>query len=406
MHILFLAPDTHRYNHQFLRALKDLGCTVTSIGFNPRERLSREVRPYLDAYVQVRNVLDPLEMLAAARKIDRAHPVDRVETIDEPMVTPAAQLREGLGIPGVSVRSAELCRDKSAMKDFLRSKGVPCAESQVPKNEADVRSFAERLGYPIIVKPRAGFGSLGTTRVESKAELETLLETMKSRKADSVLLEEFIDGHEGFYDTLTVNGEVAQDFISHYYPGCLAALESREVSPIIAHTNRIDATGYKELRELGARVNKLLDLGTSATHMEWFFGNRGLRFSEIGARPAGEMIWDLYRVANESDIYLNWSRGIIGRPVETKLSRRYATGAIQIRPSQDGRVRAYHGLDDIRSKFGDMIYEYEVPTVGSATLPLEKGWHVNTWFRLRDPDYDRLRSALQEIGQTVKVVAG
>ena len=31
MHVLFLAPDTHVYNHGFLRALKALGCRVSAI---------------------------------------------------------------------------------------------------------------------------------------------------------------------------------------------------------------------------------------------------------------------------------------------------------------------------------------------------------------------------------------
>ena len=36
---------------------------------------------------------------------------------------------------------------------------------------------------------------------------------------------------------------------------------------------------------MGQRVIEALGIGTSATHMEWFFGPKGLRFSEIGCRP-------------------------------------------------------------------------------------------------------------------------
>ena len=68
-------------------------------------------------------------------------------------------------------------------------------------------------------------------------------------------------------------------------------------------TNRIDAVAdYQELRDLGRRVNEALGIGTSATHMEWFFGPKGLRFSEIGCRPPGVGAWDLYSAANDLDI--------------------------------------------------------------------------------------------------------
>ena len=39
----------------------------------------------------------------------------------------------------------------------------------------------------------------------------------------------------------------------------------------------------------------------------------------------------------------------------------------------------------------------------TPTAPLEKGYFVNTWFRLRHPDYDELRGALDFIGRPVRV---
>mgnify|MGYP003350285868 CR=1 FL=1 len=40
------------------------------------------------------------------------------------------------------------------------------------------------------------------------------------------------------------------------------------------------------------RVITALGIETSATHMEWFFGPKGLKFSEIGCRPPGVRAWD------------------------------------------------------------------------------------------------------------------
>ena len=66
--------------------------------------------------------------------------------------------------------------------------------------------------------------------------------------------------------------EVVHDFVSHYFPGVLEAMRNRWISPQIITSNRIDAEPYEEVRELGKKVIAELKIGTSATHMEWFFG--------------------------------------------------------------------------------------------------------------------------------------
>ena len=123
-------------------------------------------------------------------------------------------------------------------------------------------------------------------------------------------VEEFVEGHEGFYDTLTIQGRVVHDFISHYYPNVLEAMRTRWISPQIVATNRMDAPAYGELKEMGRRVIEALGVGTAATHMEWFFGPKGLKFSEIGCRPPGVGQWDVYCAANEFDLYREWALAV------------------------------------------------------------------------------------------------
>ncbi|MCK5940366.1 MAG: ATP-grasp domain-containing protein, partial [Planctomycetes bacterium] len=198
MHVLFLAPDTHVYNHGFVRGLKDLGVRVSAIGPAGREQLTPQARYLLDDYRRCADVLDTAAMQKAAAEL--ATPAfDRVETIDEPLVEPAAALREHFGVPGMSLATARLCRDKVAMKEFLRRHDVPCAMSESVASVADGITFAERCGYPVIAKPIDGFGSLATYRCDDRAQLEQALERLAPSERRRAALEEFIEGHEGFF---------------------------------------------------------------------------------------------------------------------------------------------------------------------------------------------------------------
>ncbi len=404
MHILFLAPDTHVYNHGFLRALKELGTKVSAIGMMGRDKLSAEAARLLDGYRHCDRMMDGDAVLRAARELGKPA-FDRIETIDEPLVDVAAALRDSLGVPGPTLATARLCRDKVAMKEFLRQRDIPCAQSGAVHTTDEAHAFAERWGYPLILKPVAGFGSLRTFRCGDAAELDKALQQLKPNKKQPVAIEEFIEGHEGFFDSMIDGDGVRHEFAAHYYPGCLEATQQRWISPQIAVTNRLDQSGYDELRALNRRVIAALGIQNAATHMEWFFGPKGLKFSEIGARPAGEKIWDMYRVANEFDVYREWALAILGRPGEQQPSRRFAAGSIQIRPDRDGKIVGHRGLEAARQRCGEWIYEQSVPAPGTPTKSLEKGWLVNTWFRLRHPDYDTLRELMTFLGETVKADA-
>jgi biotin carboxylase len=404
MHVLFLAPDTHVYNHAFLQGLKSAGARVSAIGPAPLDRLADGARRHVDAYAPCGKLLDPDALLAAAKPLGKPA-FDRVETIDEPLIEPAAALRERLAVPGLSLQTARLCRDKAAMKAFLRERGIPCAASAAAANDAEVRAFAEQHGYPLIVKPIAGFGSLDTFRVAAPGDLDAALQRLRPAPERRVAVEEFVEGHEGFFDTLCDDRGVRYDFAAHYYPNCLEANQQRWISPQIAVTNRIEQDGYRELRELGRRVVDVLGIRTAATHMEWFFGPKGLKFSEIGARPAGEKIWDMYRVANEFDVYREWALAMLGRAGKRAPNRAFAAGSIQIRPSQDGRITGHRGLEAAFARCGEWIYEHSIPAVGTPTKGLDRGWLVNTWFRLRHRDYDTLRELMTFLGETVKADA-
>ena len=287
----------------------------------------------------------------------------------------------------------------------LRERGIPCAASSDASSFAELEAFATAVGFPLILKPRDAAGASGTYRVDNVCELHAAARQLAVDRGNSVAIEEFIEGHEGFYDTLTVGGRVVHEFVSHYYPNVLEAMRTRWISPQIVVTNRIDEPGYEELRALGRRVNAELAMGTSATHMEWFYGPRGLKFSEIGARPPGVSQWDSYNAANDIDLYREWAHAIVHVSAPGHLSRRYAAGIIALRPDRDGHISGYQGLEEIQQRYGQWIVEAHVPDIGTATQPVEAGYMANAWVRMKHPDYDVLREMLDDVGRTVQVRA-
>jgi hypothetical protein len=221
-----------------------------------------------------------------------------------------------------------------------------------------------------------------------------------------VAVEEFVEGHEGFYDTISIDGHPAYDFISHYYPNVLEAMRERWISPQFISTNQVDSNpDYEQVRELGLRAVEALGIGTSATHMEWFFGPKGLRFSEIGCRPPGVRAWDLYAAGNDVDIYREWANTIVNHGVERPLSRRRAAGIVALRPDRDGTITHYDGLDEVQRQFGEWILDTYLPGNGTATQPVEAGYMANAWIRMVHPEFDTVHHMLNVVGETVHVRA-
>ena len=122
-------------------------------------------------------------------------------------------------------------------------------------------------------------------------------------------------------------------------------------------------------------MNAALGIGTSATHMEWFFGPKGLKFSEIGCRPPGVGAWDLYSAGNEIDLYREWAMAIVHGGTGAKPSRRYASGMVALRPDQDGHITGYTGVDELQRQFGEWVIDAHLPP--RARPP--RVWRPDTW---------------------------
>ena len=382
MNVVFVEPAFPPTQRHFVRALAEVGATVVGVGERHRDALDEQLKSWMSHYHQVPTVVDVGVMTDAVRWIQGKVWVDCLEATIEAHTLAAAQVRENCTIPGTSVRTAWLCRDKPSMKEALRGAGVPTAASAAAHTADEARSFADAVGFPLILKPRSGAGALDTIRVDSGADLDAALGRFGSQGVESIAVEEFVEGHEGFYDTVSIDGNACLDFVSHYYPNVLDAMRARWISPQFVSTNRIDSVAdYAQLRP------------------------KGLKFSEIGCRPPGVGAWDLYSAGNDLDVYREWANAVVHHHIAVRPSRRYASGIVALRPDRDGHISAYSGVEEVQARSGDWVIDAHLPPPGTPTQPVEAGYMANAYVRMRHPDYDVLRGMLDDVGRTVHVYA-
>ena len=189
MHVVFVEPAFPRNQREFVRALRAVGARVSGVGERSLEALDGDLKAWLYKYEQISSVTNEGALLAAVKRAQAREWVDRLEATVEAHILPAARVREACHIPGTSVRTAFLCRDKPAMKEALRAADVPCAQSIGTSSVQEACEFARRVGFPLILKPRDSAGASGTHRVANEGELEDALRASGLFEGRSVAIE-------------------------------------------------------------------------------------------------------------------------------------------------------------------------------------------------------------------------
>ena len=202
---MFLAPSYPPEMQQYTRGLAEVGADVLGVGDTPAEGLPASLKRHLSDYLQVPRILDEDDVVARVAAWLRGRTVDRVLANWEVAVITAARLRERLGVPGMSVDTVNGFRDKQLMKERVAAAGLRVPRSERIRTVSEARAAAEKIGYPLILKPIAGAGSADTYKVEDADELERVLGSM--RHISEASCEEFIDGEEFTFDTVCIAGK-------------------------------------------------------------------------------------------------------------------------------------------------------------------------------------------------------
>jgi biotin carboxylase len=324
--------------------------------------------PYIVGHTVV-NTQDSAAMLGAARELAQRLPIDGVVCFDEARIEATAELATALGLPTSGIEAITRCRDKWQTRQALAAAGVGQAESVPVRSLDEARRAAGRIGYPVVLKPRAMAASFGVIRVDSDEQLAasyrhardvTLPEANVSFE-DGVLVEEYLDGPEISVDCACFEGRVVPVTLARKQTGFAPAFEETGHVVDASDPLLVDA----ELRDILTRAHRAVGFHTGTTHVELRLTRRGIKLVEINARLGGDLIPYLGQLASGTDLSLAAAAIACGRTPDLSRPLDRVAAIRFYYPEQDVTVAAV--------SFDEALLPFEI----ERAVPLaDPGQHV------------------------------
>jgi formate-dependent phosphoribosylglycinamide formyltransferase (GAR transformylase) len=405
--VFFAAPLLSDSSSRMVRAIGGLpGVRLGVITQDPFERADDPTRAAMSAHWRVDDVLDPGQLRWAVDGLAaRIGAPDRLFGAYEQLQEPLAEERERRGLPGIPAEATRNFRDKARMKEVLRAAGVPCARHGLAESSAEAHAFADAVGYPLVVKPPAGAGSVATFRTADARELDAALAAAPPAPGRPVLLEEFITGEEHSLETISIDGTPVWHSLTHYLPTPLEVVRNPWIQWCVLLPREVDDPRYDDIKRVAGEALAALGMTTGLTHMEWFRRRDGsVAIGEVGARPPGAQITTLVSRSTDTDFVRAWAELMVFGTF-TPPTRKYAAGVAFLRGQGEpgGRVRAVHGLDRLSESTKALAIDWQLPVIGAPPRPSYEG---DGWVLVRHPETAAVDAALRELIGTVRVELG
>ena len=405
MNVLMIAPGYPAEMPLFARGLARAGATVYGLSDVPQAELPALARQSLSGYLQVASMLDEAGVVGAAQQWLRGKTIERVVCLWEPGVLLAARLREGLGVPGMGVEQSDLFRDKDLMKQAVSKAGIRTPLHEAANSALGVREAAQVVGYPLIIKPLSGAGSMDTYRCADAKELELAIARMGH--VQEVNVEEFIEAEEYTFDTICIDGEIQYFNVGFYRPRPLVARQVQWISPQTLTLRDVDAPHLQGGIAMGRAVLQALDFKDGFTHMEWYRKADGETvFGEIAARPPGAHTVDLMNYGSDIDLYAGFGEATVKGTFTQTVERKYNSVNIFKRAQGEGRIRRIEGLERVREQLGEHLVHVDLLPVGAQRRDWIQTLVSDGYVVLRHPDFGQAQRLADMVGRDLQLYAG
>ena len=129
-----------------------------------------------------------------------------------------------LGTTAETIRNAE---GRQEFKDLMERIGEPCAPSELVENIEDGVVFAEKIGYPVVLRPAYTLGGSGGGIAHDQEELEEILSNgLRLSRVGQVLVERCIAGWK----------EIEYEVMRDSNGNCITVCNMENLDPVGVHT--------------------------------------------------------------------------------------------------------------------------------------------------------------------------
>ena len=213
---------------QACRALKEEGLEVVLVNSNPATIMT-------DKDIADHVYIEPLNIPTVTQVIEKERPDSILPTLGgQTGLNLAMALYEdgtlekyGVRLLGTSPDSIRKAEDRQGFKDCMEEIGQPCVTSEVVESVEDAVSFANTIGYPVIVRPAYTLGGTGGGIAYDEPSLREIADRgIHLSRVNQVLIERCIAGWK------EVEFEVLRDSAGNVITVC----SMENIDPVGVHT--------------------------------------------------------------------------------------------------------------------------------------------------------------------------
>ena len=310
------------------------------------------------------NIVDEKACLEYAR----VNNVDGVLTAatDYGVLTAAYVARE-MGLPGLKYEVAQLIKNKYQVRKCLYENHVDDTEQAYEVHEdTNIEELAQKIVYPVMVKPCDGSGSRGASRVDKADDLEEACKyAMDGSITHRAEIETFIIGKEYGAETLVVNGE------AHVLGIMQKWMTSPPYYAELGHSIPTDLKPEVEekARNCVEKAIKALGVNFGSVNMDMLITENGkVYIIDIGARMGGNMIGPcIIPYGTGVDYMAAMIQNAVGDSVDLSVKDKTAV-ATRLLAFEGGVVKMLPDMKEVEKKYDVEIYHH-----------LEEGMKVNEY---------------------------
>ncbi|ROS05509.1 biotin carboxylase [Sinobacterium caligoides] len=220
----------------------------------------------------------------------------------------AGIIGERFSLPGLNEQSASLGVNKDFARTAYQKNNVPSAKFTLIDEQTDMANIAEKVPFPMVLKPVASSSSKAVEMIDSSEQLQQRFDALKEVDTSFMgftnrqlfMVEELLQGDEFSVELALKEGNAFYQSVTEKLKTELPYfVELGHISPAV-----IDTKLSESLIEVSIAACVALGLSTGVFHVELINTSSGPRIVEVNPRPAGDKIAShLIPLSHNIDLY-------------------------------------------------------------------------------------------------------